>query len=397
MQIHYLALDVAIEHTEDGHVVRITHSPTGEAAAPFQSPFTPGELERFHRLIAAGEITEAVSESLDGDINTQLKRWGQRLFKALFPGALASIVQSSYHFAYQERARLRIRLQINHAPELAMLPWEYLFDPVRQEFVALSLQSSFVRYTNLMHQIVPFKVEPPLRMLVVNSSPGGYPSFDREQAWFTILDTLDYLALEKKLIIERLNKPTLFDLQRRLREKEYHLLHFIGHGSTNPSTGEGSLIFEDEMGRGRPVHGEHLGALLRDHFPLRLIALTACDVVRTPAANPYVSIAANLVRRGVPAVIATHSSLDGAAAASFAGKFYAMIADFTPVDLAMSETRRALLGEQHDRAWGLSALFTRTADGHLFTPIRPDPQKVAQANENAARNRRLWPILGNRR
>ncbi len=86
-----------------------------------------------------------------------------------------------------------------------MLPWEYLFDPVRKEFVALSLQSPFVRYTNLLHQILPFKLEGPLRMLVISSSHGGYPPFDRDQAWFNILDNLDYLALENKLIIERLS------------------------------------------------------------------------------------------------------------------------------------------------------------------------------------------------
>lgn len=390
---NYLSLDVLIDQTEDGYFVHIVNSPTGDAVAPFHSPFSPADLDRVHRLLATGETEDTGRES----VSALLQAWGERLFKALFPGPLATIFQSSHRFAYGERARLRIRLQINHAPALAMLPWEYLFDPVRKEFVALSLQSPFLRYTNLMHRIVPFKVTPPLRMLVVSASPGGYPAFARDQAWFTILDSLDYLALENKLVLERLTKPTLFDLQRRLREKEYHILHFIGHGSTNPATGEASLLFEDEMGRGRPVNGEHLGALLRDHFSLRLVTLTACDAVRTPTANPYITIAANLIRRGVPAVVATHSSLPTTAITTFANTFYSLIAGFAPVDLAMNETRRVLVGDQHKAAWGVPLLFMRAPEGHLFEAVPADAQKAEPAEAGATGSRRLWPTFGRRR
>lgn len=399
MQINYLPLDVVLDHTEEGYVVRLADSSTGNvigdatstAAAPFQPPFTTTELAHFHRLVATGETNSGQSDEAE----LTLQQWGERLFKALFPGTLASFVQNAYRLAYQERARLRIRIQIDHEPDLSMLPWEYLFDPIRREFMALSLQSPFIRYTNLMHQIVPFKVEPPLRMLVVISSPGGYPPFDREKRWFTILDQLDYLAREGKLMLERLNKPTLFDLQRRLREKEYHLLHFIGHGATNEFTSEGSLIFEDEMGRARPVNGEHLGALLRDHYSLRLVTLSACDVVRTPNPNPYLSIAATLVRRGLPAVVATHSQVPEVAMPIFVDKFYGMVANFIPVDLAMNETRRALFAEQQGNTWGLPALFTRLDNGQLFIPNQSERQPTDGVQEKTTRGR-LWAGFGKR-
>ncbi|MEZ4728918.1 MAG: CHAT domain-containing protein [Caldilineaceae bacterium] len=388
----YLSLDVVIDHTEDGYVVRIVDAATGDVTAPFHPPLTPTDLSAFHRLLTTGEPLPDSAEALQ----VTLQHWGERLCKALFPGALASTLQRSQRLAFQERLRLRIRLEIVHTPELVMLPWEYLFDPVRKEFLALSFQSPFVRYTNLMHQIVPFKVEPPLRMLVVIANPGGYAPFDREQAWFTILDSLDYLALEEKLIVERLTKPTLFDLQRRLREKEFHLLHFIGHGSTDPFTGEGSLIFEDEMGRGRPVNGEHFGALVRDHFSLRLVALTAGEPVRTATANPYLKIAPHLLRRGIPAVIATHSQMDAAATAAFVQQFYALVANFAPVDLAMNEARRTLFEAAHATAWGLPALFMRTANGQLFTPRQVERPNLESMPGIVQRGRRLWPRFGRR-
>ncbi len=386
----YVSLDIAIDHTEDGYFVRIANTQTGDAVAKFQSPFTAAEQATFHRLLATGEAPDAT-----GAPAATLQQWGTRLFHALFPSTLQSILQSHYRTAYQARANLRIRLQINHVPQLIMLPWEYLFDPIRNEFISLSLQTSFVRYTNLMHQIVPFKLETPLRMLVVTSSPGGYPPFDRDRAWFTILDTLDYLAREEKLVLERLQKPTLLDLQRRLRQKECHMVHFIGHGSTDETTGEASLIFEDEMGRGRRVNGEHLGALLRDHFPLRLITLTAGDVVRTATANPYLKIATNLVQRGLPAVIATHSSLAQPAMTTFIKHFYPLVANFAPVDVAMQEARRALVEDQQTSAWGLPALFMRTPEGQLFAPVQAERAKTAADQANANR-RRFWPVFTKR-
>ena len=78
--------------------------------------------------------------------------------------------------------------------------------------------------------------------------------------WRDFVDTVDYLAADRRILFERLPKPTLLDLQRRLRQHEYHVLHFIGFSIYDPQTQEGVLIFEDENGRGRPVSGQHLGA-----------------------------------------------------------------------------------------------------------------------------------------
>lgn len=51
----------------------------------------------------------------------------------------------------------------------------------------------------------------------------------------------------------------LLDLQRRLRQQPYHIIHFVGFAVHDTQTQAGVLVFEDEMGRGRVINGDHLG------------------------------------------------------------------------------------------------------------------------------------------
>ena len=159
-----------------------------------------------------------------------------------------------------------MHLDLRLVPQLSGLPWEYMYDPSRAEFLSLSVHSPLTRYTGLMHQVEPIELPKPLRALVVVANPSSYVRFDGQGAWLGLLDTIDYLAADGKLVVERLPKPTLLDLQRRLRQGEYHILHFIGHSLFDSQTGEGQLVFEDEMGRSRLVSGEHLGAHVARSF-----------------------------------------------------------------------------------------------------------------------------------
>lgn len=373
-------LDLSIYRTEDGYFVRVLDSPAGDAVEIFAQPFLPRELEAFRRAITAADTInnpKANSPEDDGVLEANIRlvqELGQRLFFALFPKSLHELYTSSYRMAYQARAQLRIRLRLTEAPEFAILPWEFLYDPTRNEFPTLSLHSPLIRYTDLMHHIPPLKLEFPLRMLVVIAAPASYPSVNKAALWHTIVDNLDFMAHDNRLRLEQLRKPTLLDLQRRLREQDCHILHVISYGSYDEYTEDGVLILEDEMGRSRPVSGQHLGALLRDHFPLRLVTLSAIEPLRVAKPSPQLAAGQSLIRRGVPAVVAIQSALDLQSTTIFAQQLYTHIADFVPLDLALTETRRALEATSASAAWGLPALLTRIPDGRLFL----DPADVIQ-------------------
>jgi hypothetical protein len=369
MDVAYFDFDLALERTEEGLFVHALASPLGEAIAPFTPPFT--RQERAQLLQATANLT------LDAATPAPplLRSAGEQLFVAVFRERVGICFQNSYQLAYQGRMGLRIRLHLMGLPEASEWPWEYLFDPARNEFLALSIHSPVIRYVGLMHRIPPLKVTPPLRMLVVMASPGRYPPFDVDETWTALLDQLDHLAMDGKMTIDRLAKPTLHDLQRRLRERQYHILHFIGHGHFDTQMQEGYLLFEDEMGRSRPVNGQHLGAILRDHFALRLVVLEACANAQLLAQNPYASVAQSVVQRGLPAAVALQVKLPEGLDLPLLDAFYSAVAEQVPLDLALTTARRAVYADSPTLAWGAPILVMRVPDGKLFdgltTPAAP--------------------------
>jgi hypothetical protein len=360
MDITYLDFDLTFEQTEDGYFVRVTNSPAGEAVMAFQIPFAQREVAQFQRA-----MVETGGQSQDHLAHA--RALGARLFQAIFRNSVGACLQESYRLAYLARAHLRLRLNLSIVTEFADWPWEYLHDDVRQEFPALAMHTSLLRYVDLMHRIPAFKVAAPLRMLVVISSPGGYPMLNERREWTNLLDRIDHLAIKGELVLERVVKPTLFDLQRQLRQGQYHILHIIGHGVYESQAQEHRLLFEDEIGRSRPVSGQHLAAICRDHFPLRLVVLQACAGAQLARQNPYIGVAQSLVRRSVPAVVALPYPIGEEPALIFADAFYTLIANRRPVDSAVNEARRVLWRTQQNATWGAAVLTMRSPDGQLFT------------------------------
>ena len=293
-----LEVDLQIDRTDEGWLSQVRRSPAGQGESRFVNPFAPRDVEQvwatIHDAQEAGEAT--------GPQKALVQDAGRRLFEAAFAGEVRGCLRASFDEAAMTQARLRIHLDLNSQSELEGLPWEFLYNPERGEFVGLSLQSPLVRYVSLHAQVLPVKAPKPLRMLAVLAGPSSYPRVDVDHEWIDFVDTIDFLGRDGRLIVERLSKPTLLDLQRTLRQGEYHLLHFVGHGAMDKLLGEGQLILEDEMGRSRPVNGQHLGALLRDHASLRYVTLSG--PTRSVVGTDYralMDVAHSLVQRGVAA------------------------------------------------------------------------------------------------
>ena len=363
---------IAIEETEQGHLVRLRGS-AGEATAPFLSPLTAAELTTFWQAVADSQAQLAPP----GAVADLARTTGETLYRALLTDEQADLLRQSYLNAYQARMPLQLRLQLDATPEFLTLPWEYLFEPVRQEFPALSLHSPFVRHTQLMHRIRPLPVTGPLRALVVIANPSTHPDFNSRRTWLNLLDTLDYLAADRRLLLARLQKPTLHDLQRQLRSHDYHILHFIGHAQYDRDSQEGRLVFEDEMRRGRLVSGHHLGQMLRDNYATRLVILQAA-MEHVDVRNPMGIVAHHLIPRGVPATAMLPFTMPDRLTAAFFHELYAEVAAFKPVDVAMTEARNAMIVEGGGLLWGAPWLLSRMDEGFLFDnghlPVRSKPR-----------------------
>ena len=382
---HY-ELDLHFDRTDEGLVCHVHQSPAGQGDSKFVPPFSRSDLDKIWETLRSVQSAGRAAPLQ----RAMIQDAGRRLFESAFAGEVLGCLRASFDHTDFAQAPLRIHLDLSATPELEAMPWEFLYNSERSEFLAVSPASPSVRYTTLQHRILPGRIQRPLRTLVVVSGPASYPRVDVDHEWINLLDTVDFLGAEGRMVVERLQKPTLLDLQRKLRQGEYHLIHFIGHGVVDKISGEGQLVFEDEMGRARLVGGQHLGALMRDHYTLRGMVLTG--PTHTGVDTEYaglLDVARSLVRRGVAAVIAPQLRVARPAWLAFCKTLYRGLANLQPVDAAVVDGRRAMAQETDDFGWGAPVLFGRVADGLLFddgtVPKAPTAPTV-QAGINARLN-----------
>lgn len=380
--------DLLLERTDEGYRASVLQSPAGETVAPFTLPFSAREQHAFIQQLLTDPGND---EARRNEQFVVARKVGGRLFDALFQGSVLELWEASWRKAYAERATLHLRLRLGDAVELRALPWEYLFDATRDEFIALSVNTPLMRFHERAHQMLPFPVDPPLRVLVVMAGPEGYPPLPIGREWRDLVDSVDYLAANRQVLFERLAKPTLLDLQRRLRQRPYHVLHFIGFSIHEPQTRDDVLIFEDEMGRGRPISGQHLGALLGDHYSLRLALISSRNAARVPGIDPAAQVVEQVVRGGAPAAAFQPTKLLNRPSLAFVHEFYRSLATFGAVDVAMAEARRAIQLEEGGAGWGMPQLACRVRDGRLFA-LKPPPPPAPKPRFNL---RSVFPVRRN--
>lgn len=359
----YLDFDVWIDQKSEG----LYRAKAWSGAAGFEAT----ECFSLPAALAGGELCFAGSGSRRGGTGEAVdgaspEQAGDELFRTIFQGELLKAFQGCLAKA-RGGPGLRIRLRLNDVPQLAGLPWEYLYDAEGRGFLALSGRTPVVRYLEMSEGLGTLLVEPPLRVLAVISTPKGYRELaEADEEWRRLGVALKPLLASGRIEIERLERPTPEALEARLRTGlPVHVLHFVGHGGFSELKGEGVLVFEDEDGNGVPVGGPSLAYLLQDHPSLRLAVLNACNGARSSHENAFAGTAQGLVQRGVPAVIAMQSEVMDETAVSFAEKFYRALAAGHPVDACVGEVRRALAAERNPE-WGTPVLYLRATDGHLF-------------------------------
>ena len=362
----YLDFDVWIDQKAEGlYRVKAWSGAAGfEATASFALPATlaAGRLGG----LAGGALRGGPPGTADIADGASPEQAGGELFRTVFQGELLKAFQGCLAKA-RGGPGMRIRLRLNDVPQLADLPWEYLYDAEGHGFLALSNRTPVVRYLELSEGLDTLLVEPPLRILAVISTPQGYRELAEADAeWRRLNAALAPLRKSGRIEVERLEPPTAEALEARLRTgRPVHVLHFVGHGGFSELRGEGVLVFEDAAGKGAPVSGPSLAYLLQDHPSLRLAVLNACNGARASHESPFAGTAQVLVQHGVPAVIAMQSEVMDETACGFAEKFYRALAAGLPIDACVGEVRRALAAE-HNPEWGTPALYLRATDGRLF-------------------------------
>ena len=298
--------------------------------------------------------------------------FGVRLYRALFQGAVQSMLdQSLGAVRTKQDTGLRIRLEMDlrgaGMAEVASLPWELMRRDPTDVPLSVSKRTTLVRALDVMQPANPVPFEPPLNILVIIANPSGTAQLNLDVEKRRIRESWGQLpGVEVHFV-----KPHVQHIMDACADKNFHVVHYMGHGGFDARTGEGILYLEHPDGSQDPLGAEQLKAIFLDEQDsLRLVFLNACKTAVStaqPELDPFAGIATMLIEVGVPAVVAMQFPITDDAAVRFADTFYRRLVAGQPVDTAVAEGRKALWVERSGRSeWATPVLFMRSKDGALF-------------------------------
>ena len=350
---------------------------TGEV--PVRFPFDDLALARHLQALELALLkSSATVRRLSPADERPVQEFGRQLFEFAFPPDARAELLAARHRAEQQGTPVRLRLRVQ-PPELAALPWEFLYDPGGDDYLCLT--APLVRYLDVPQPRRPLTVSPPLQILAMVARPHDLDPLNTEHEQRRLTEALLPLERSGRVQLRWADGQTWWDLQHALDQGSSHIFHFIGHGDFDTQRGEGVVGLAGEDGGVYRLTASDLALLLQEHHSLRLVVLNSCDTARASAADRFSSTASVLMRRGIPAVVAMQYEISDPAAIAFARGFYTALAAQHPVDQAVTRARRSIKLSRHDTLeWATPVLYLRSPTGVLFdltdipaTPASPPP------------------------
>lgn len=265
---------------------------------------------------------------------------------------------------------LRLRLRIAPSAEhLHLMRWELLHDPFTQQFLCQSERILFSRYLDsddLGRLRLPAATE--VRALMAVSNP-----LDLEDFNLAVVDTAGEIARTRRALDDL--PTTILDdapdtsatLSRILDglRAGHSLLYLVCHGTL--LRGKPILWLMRDDGSADRVAGEvlvqRISDLPADRRP-RLIVLASCQSAgRDDAATVLASLAPQLARAGVGAVIGMQGNVPMALVERLMPRFLSLLRRDGHIDHALALARADL---PPDMDWWMPVLFMRVRDGRLW-------------------------------
>ena len=295
-----------------------------------------------------------------------LKRLGKKLYQALFPNDINAQFRATITGAQANNHSVRLRL-IFQSPQLAALPWEFLYYEGTNTFLANDKQTVVSRYIDLPLQQRDIKAANlPLKILLAISTPSDLANLDATAEENLIREALKKHIETGLIELEVLAEATTRNIRRKLDEKAYNVFHFIGHG--NFKDDKGYIYLVDEDGKAKSFNDENFANFFLGNRNLRLIVLNCCRGGKVSTNQAFAGTVLNLVQRGIPAVVAMQYEILDDTAKLFADEFYSYLAQGNPVDTAIQKTRNAISQEfgLDRREFATPTLYMRAKDGVIL-------------------------------
>ena len=298
-----------------------------------------------------------------------LKALGNELYQALFPNQINARFHATMAGAQANQDNVRLRL-VFESPELASLPWEFLYDKETNTFLGNNIQTVLSRYIDIPLKPREIKTATlPLKILLVISSPSNLANLDTSSEENLIREALAQQIKAGEIELDVLREASIRNINQKLDEKSYNIFHFIGHGVFENNKGSIALI--DNLGKSKLVDDESFANFFLGNNNISLVVLNSCQGAKISSHQVMTGTAPNLVRRGIPAVVAMQYNILDSSAKLFASEFYRKLALGLPVDAAIQKTRNAISMEigLDKRDFATPVLYMRAKDGIILSGL----------------------------
>lgn len=389
-ETRYENFDLRIWREGDRYLAEVTNSPAGSSERevlqwPFGGPADRVLLLELENAVLKSRLTLRGGPIISPEEKV-LRDFGAEVFKAVFRDSRsvsATYTGSRALLLGKDDTGLRLNLRID-PPELACLPWEYVFDEAGKpdHYLCLSSKSPLVRYLHSTQQRAPVRGQGPVRVLGMIANPGGtwtWLDTEAERRHMEEILRAPGLQVEFNWVL-RATPDGLFDMMQR---GPWHIFHFIGHGGTDRYTdadgqtrSEGFVVMDDGLGGPVKVSASRLADILADG-DVDLAVLNCCESAQGNASS---SVGAALVEQGVPMAIAMQFAITNTAASRFSEHFYKSLTKGQTVERALTVARK-YIRMNSDAEWAIPVLFTRSGSFALFDamPDAPMPQEALGA------------------
>lgn len=344
----------------------------------FGNPLSPTELSVAVASIRTGG--NVLQRSVPEESLDPVRDMGARLFDALFHGSLGRALQRALE---SPEAGVRVRLLVTD-DYAAGLPWEFLYDRRRDDFLVLSTRSPLVRRTAgpgaapaTPSLLAP--LDPPARILVAIADVTGGWQVDSE------LEALKSAAGQSgNAELHVLDNATASNLEQELSTFQPHLVHLIATGVEEGRRGfervrQQLALLKEEPAAGpgpRPhvlLDGKRLADMFGHAHGLRAVILNGCNV----------DALARDVAMVVPATLGHRGDITDHAAVAFTKGFYSALLNGLPLEAAATGGRLEIDSrDPGGREWSAAVMYLQAPDG-TFLRAREDLVATRPVQVNA--------------
>ncbi|NTW04342.1 MAG: CHAT domain-containing protein, partial [Oscillochloris sp.] len=295
--------------------------------------------------------------------------YGAALCAALFADSAARLAFAEARAASLDAQRqLRVRLQI--PPDLQVLRWETLADPRSGRALATESNLLLSRYLSADdYQPVILRPQAKLRALVAIGAPADaaryqlapISSLAEIQMVTTALAGMDQLP-----ILGAPGRHTTWDRLADSLRLGCDIFYLVAHGTLKSD--RPLLYLEDEAGNAAPLDAIHLVDLLRslDARRPRLVVLASCESAGNGYAAALAALGPQIVRAGVPVVLAMQGQVQMATMARLTPIFFRELLRDGFADQALAVARLAVYNQPD---WWVPVIYSRLREGRIWSVV----------------------------